>query len=180
MLAETTWMDKDTRKLAIAKAKAIKENIGYPEVIKDDVYLDTLYQQIRPRENTFFENVVNGMNVAMRRHLKKFDKPVDKTTWRMGPAQVTAYYGRLNNVIVFPAAVLHPPMYSKTYPKCLNYGGIGVIIGHEITHGFDNSGRQFDQGGNLKSWWPKKVVDEFIRRAQCIVHQYNQRETDAG
>ncbi|KAK2162479.1 hypothetical protein NP493_1520g00049 [Ridgeia piscesae] len=180
MLAEATWMDKDTRKLAIAKAKAIKENIGYPEVIKDDVYLDTLYQQIRPRENTYFENIVNTWNVATRRNLKKLDEPVDKTEWKMGPAQVNAYYGRLNNVIEFPAAILQPPMYSKIYPKCLNYGGIGFVIGHEITHGFDNSGRQFDLDGNLKQWWPKKVVDEFTRRAQCTVDQYNRRETDAG
>ncbi|KAK2184852.1 hypothetical protein NP493_250g03007 [Ridgeia piscesae] len=172
MLAEVTWMDENTRKLAIAKANAISERIGYPEYIMDDKYLASKYKEVLPQETTYFENIANIWNVEVKDNLKKVNERVDKTEWSTGPATVNAYYSSSKNVIVFPAGILQPPFYSKNFPKSLNYGGIGVVIGHEITHGFDDQGRQFDLNGNLKQWWPQEVIEKFTKRAQCIVDQY--------
>ncbi|KAI0221726.1 Neprilysin-4 [Lamellibrachia satsuma] len=173
MLTEVTWMDESTRDLAISKANAISEKIGYPENIMSDEYLDLKYKQLVPQEKTYYENVVNIWNVGVKNNLNKVNERVDKEEWNTGPATVNAYYSPSKNVIVFPAGILQPPFYSRNFPKSVNFGGIGVVIGHEITHGFDDQGRQFDLNGNLKQWWPNDVIKKFNQRAQCIVDQYS-------
>ena len=109
----------------------------------------------------------------MRRKLNHVGKPVDKDEWEMTPPTVNAYYEPSMNEMVFPAGILQPPFYAKTQSPALNYGAIGLVVGHELTHGFDDQGRQFDADGNLRDWWTKPVSAEFDRRASCVEKQYD-------
>ena len=113
------------------------------------------------------------LKMEARKNLKKLGNPVDKHRWSTAPAVVNAFYSPNKNDIVFPAGILQPLFYSRHFPKSLNYGGIGVVIGHEITHGFDDKGRQFDKHGNLKQWWNNVTIEKFREQAQCIVDQYS-------
>jgi len=108
----------------------------------------------------------------VKRDLAKIGKPVDKTEWHMNPQTVNAYYSPLNNEIVFPAAILQPPFYDVNADDATNYGAMGAVIGHEITHGFDDQGRQFDAKGNLKDWWTKEDAEKYKKRAQKIINQF--------
>ncbi|HMA07442.1 MAG TPA: M13 family metallopeptidase, partial [Ramlibacter sp.] len=115
-----------------------------------------------------------------RRQVARLNGPVDKAEWGMTPQTVNAYYNPPNNEIVFPAAILQPPFFDAKADDALNYGGIGAVIGHEMTHGFDDSGRQFDAGGNLRDWWTAADAKEFEKRAACFVEQYAQYEATGG
>ncbi|KAK3104558.1 hypothetical protein FSP39_004964 [Pinctada imbricata] len=152
LLHENAWMDHKTREVAMEK-----------------LFID---------ERTYFENVLRLELFEAKNAMKKLREPVDKDQWEQDPAVVNAFYNPNTNDIVFPAGILQPPFYSDVFPKSLNYGGIGVVIGHEITHGFDDKGRQYDKFGNLKQWWDNGTINAFRHRAQCMIDQYSSYKLD--
>ncbi|XP_071109862.1 neprilysin-like isoform X2 [Haliotis cracherodii] len=172
VLEAADWMDETTRVVAREKADAIAEKIGYPEFILNDTALDLEYVDVEFYKDRYFENVMANIKSRALTNIKKLREPVDKSQWSTTPVVVNAFYSSTKNQIMIPAGILQPPFYSKGYPKSLNYGGIGMVIGHEITHGFDDRGRQFDKDGNLIQWWDDHVIEKFKERAQCIIKQY--------
>jgi putative endopeptidase len=161
------WMSPETKQRAQQKLAAIVNKIGYPDKWRD-------YSAYVVKPNDFAGNVVRGNVFEVRRHLAKIGKPLDRGEWGMTPPTVNAYYNPQMNDINFPAGVLQPPLFDPKMDDAPNYGNTGGTIGHELTHGFDDEGRQFDARGNLKDWWTKKDAKEFDERAQCIVDQYAQ------
>ncbi|XP_077998021.1 neprilysin-1-like [Glandiceps talaboti] len=173
MLREVDWMDGETKILAEEKADAIIERIGYPDYLLDPKVMNEEYKDIVISRDNFFENVLAIYKWSANNALSKLREAVDKEKWKTTPATVNAFYNPSRNEIVFPAGILQPPFYSKEHPKSMNYGGIGMVIGHEITHGFDDRGRQYDKNGNWHQWWSEKSVNNFKQKAQCIVDQYS-------
>ncbi|KAL1123143.1 hypothetical protein AAG570_002230 [Ranatra chinensis] len=169
----TTWIDDDTKFLASEKISAMNLRIGYPDFILIKNQLDDRYKDVVINEEKYFENTLNILEHLTRIEQGHLGCPVNKTVWNTAPAVVNAYYSRNKNQIMFPAGILQPPFYHRYFPKSLNYGGIGVVIGHEITHGFDDKGRLFDKFGNLHRWWKDQAIDNFHRKAQCIIEQYS-------
>lgn len=173
LLNKTIWIDSRTKEIASKKVEAMLLRIGYPDFILEPESLNERYKNVVIEPNKYFENVLNIL-----RHLTKIEQDrlgshVNKTIWTTAPAVVNAYYSRNKNQIIFPAGILQPPFYHAYFPRSLNYGGIGVVIGHEITHGFDDKGRLFNKDGNLQRWWKDKAIREFHRRAQCLIDQYS-------
>ncbi|XP_042900690.1 neprilysin-1 isoform X2 [Parasteatoda tepidariorum] len=173
LLEENAWMDKDTREVAREKANAMNERIGYPDLLTKPIELSKEYEGLTIHDDLFLVNILNVFEFEASKNLKKLRQPVNKDRWTTEPAVVNAFYNPNKNDIVFPAGILQPLFYSHHFPKSLNYGGIGVVIGHEMTHGFDDKGRQFDKEGNLKQWWNEATVRRFRERAQCIIDQYS-------
>ncbi|XP_020294644.1 membrane metallo-endopeptidase-like 1 isoform X2 [Pseudomyrmex gracilis] len=173
LLNENDWMDNETRKVAKEKADAIVERIGYPEFLKESDELSKEYEMLHVMEDRFLENIFAVLKYLAHYNQQKLRKPVDKDKWSIAPAVVNAFYDPNKNEIVFPAGILQPLFFSPHFPKSLNYGGIGVVIGHEITHGFDDRGRQYDKHGNMMQWWNNATIKAFRERAQCIVNQYS-------
>ena len=128
-------------------------NIGYPDLVLSDQQLQSEIQGLTYFEEEFFENVLTNLNGRTQREMAMLGQTVNRSIWTTTPAVVNAYYSRNRNQIMFPAGILQPPFYHKYFPKALNFGGIGVVIGHEITHGFDDKGKQFDEQGNINQWW---------------------------
>src|SRR6185503_18311695 len=160
------WMTAATKREALAKLKAISDKIGYPEKWRD-------YSALTITRGDALGNSQRSNAFEFRRNLAKIGKPVDKTEWEMTPPTVNAYYNPLENNINFPAGILQPPFYSAKADAAVNFGGAGAVIGHELTHGFDDQGRQFDARGNLKDWWTPADAKAFEERAQCFVDQYS-------
>ncbi|XP_069649040.1 neprilysin isoform X3 [Haliaeetus albicilla] len=172
-LDELTWMDAETKKKAEQKAAAIRERIGYPdEIVIDDNKLNSEYQELNYKEEEYFENIIENLVFTQKKRLKKLREKVDKEEWISGAAVVNAFYSASRNQIVFPAGILQPPFFSASQPKSLNYGGIGMVIGHEITHGFDDNGRNFNEDGDLVDWWTEESARSFKELSQCMVYQY--------
>lgn len=161
------WMSPDTKKRAQQKLAAIVNKIGYPDKWRD-------YSAFDVRPDDFAGNVVRGNTFEVKRHLAKIGKPLDRSEWSMTPPTVNAYFNPQMNDINFPAGVLQPPLFDPKMDDAPNYGNTGGTIGHELTHAFDDEGRQFDANGNLKDWWTRKDAKAFQERAQCIVDQYAQ------
>ncbi len=159
------WMSNDTKARAQEKLKSIVNKIGYPDQWRD-------YGSYQVKRDDFAGNVERGNLFEARRQLAKIGKPLDRKEWGMTPPTVNAYYNPQMNDINFPAGVLQPPLYDDKMDDAPNYGNTGGTIGHELTHAFDDEGRQFDAQGNLKDWWTKKDAKAFNERAQCIVDQY--------
>lgn len=160
------WMSDSTKQRAITKLNTFLKKIGYPEKWKnyDDVTID---------RNDFF---ANAKSVAMHNHkemMDKIGKPVDRTEWGMSPPTVNAYYNPTNNEIVFPAGILQFPFFDGEADDAINYGAIGMVIGHEMTHGFDDQGSQYDEKGNMKNWWAKEDGEKFKAKTGGVVEQYN-------
>jgi endothelin-converting enzyme/putative endopeptidase len=166
-LIRIEWMSAATRQKALEKLHAIVNKIGYPDRWRD-------YGPVEVRRDDFVGNVARANLFESRRRLAKIGKPLDRGEWTMTPPTVNAYYNPQMNDINFPAGVLQPPLYDPKMDDAPNYGNTGGTIGHELTHGFDDEGRQFDAQGNLKDWWTEKDAREFSDRAQCIVDQYAQ------
>ena len=164
-IKQLPWMGAETKQRALEKLHGIVNKIGYPDKWRD-------YSSIKIARDDYFGNVERATVFESRRELAKIGKPVDRTEWGMTPPTVNAYYNPLQNNINFPAGILQPPFYSAGADMALNFGGIGAVIGHELTHGFDDEGRQFDAHGNLKDWWSKEDAKNFTARAQCVVDQY--------
>jgi putative endopeptidase len=160
------WMTDTTKKEALVKLHAITEKIGYPERWRD-------YTALTITRGDALGNSQRSNAFEFHRQLGKIGKPVDKTEWEMTPPTVNAYYNPLENNINFPAGILQPPFYSAKADAAVNFGGAGAVIGHELTHGFDDQGRQFDARGNLKDWWTPADAKAFEERAQCFVDQYS-------
>ena len=159
------WMGPDTKKEAHDKIANFTVKIGYPDKWKE-------YPGMVTRRDDLVGNVVRAREVNARRELAKVGKPVDKTEWSMTPQTINAYYNPLANEIVFPAAILQPPFFDMTADDAVNYGGIGAVIGHEISHGFDDNGRKFDGKGMLRDWWTAQDDERFETRAAQLVRQY--------
>jgi putative endopeptidase len=159
------WMGPETRKQALEKLHAVVNKIGYPDRWRD-------YSTVELRRNDFLGNVHRATVFEAKRQLAKIGKPLDRGEWGMTPPTVNAYYNPQMNDINFPAGVLQPPLYDPKMDDAPNYGNTGGTIGHELTHGFDDQGRQFDAKGNLRDWWTKEDGEQFETRAQCIVDQY--------
>ena len=160
------WMSDETKLRALQKLSAYVNKIGYPDKWKD-------YKGVTINRNDFIGNTRNASKWQYNDMIGKLGKPVDKTEWGMTPPTVNAYYSPQKNEIVFPAGILRAPFFDEKADDALNYGGIAAVIGHEISHGFDDQGRQFDGDGNLKDWWTKSDADEFKKRTDRIVEQYN-------
>ncbi|XP_066247671.1 neprilysin-1-like [Euwallacea similis] len=178
LLAENDWMDDETRTVAKEKADAMNERIGYPQLITDKEKLNKEYAALNVTRKEFLKNLLNIQKFEAEQNLRKLRQPVDRDKWSTEPAVVNAFYNPNKNDIVFPAGILQPLFYSQHFPKSLNYGGIGVVIGHEITHGFDDKGRQFDKDGNMMQWWNNATIRAFRERTQCIIDQYSRYKID--
>ncbi len=161
------WMSAATKKQALAKLSALRNKIGYPDRWRD-------YSKLEIRPGDFLGNVDRATTFESRRQLAKIGKPVDRTEWDMTPPTVNAYYNPSMNDMNFPAGVLLPPLFDPKLDDAPNYGDTGGTIGHELIHGFDDEGRQFDAAGNLKDWWTDADGKEFDRRAACVADQYAQ------
>ncbi|MBI3714780.1 MAG: M13 family metallopeptidase [Betaproteobacteria bacterium] len=166
-LDQLPWMSAETKHKAIEKLHSVVNKIGYPDQWRD-------YSKMVVKANDFAGNVWRGNLFESRRDLNKIGRPLDRKEWSMTPPTVNAYYNPQMNDINFPAGVLQPPLYDPKMDDAPNYGNTGGTIGHELTHGFDDEGRQFDAKGNLKDWWTEKDGKEFTDRAGCIVDQYAQ------
>ncbi|XP_060581149.1 neprilysin-1-like [Ruditapes philippinarum] len=173
LLNDNDWMDETTKELARDKANAIEEWIGYPEEVLDVDKINKLYENDTINRDEYFQNVLSKLKKTSSDNLKTLRLPVDKNTWKGSPSTINAFYSPQLNKILFPAGILQPPAYAKGQPRSMNYGSIGSIMGHEITHGFDNQGRQFDKYGNVKQWWNTSIIESFNKKAQCFVDQYN-------
>ncbi|CAH2248424.1 endothelin-converting enzyme 2 [Pelobates cultripes] len=172
-LAGLTWMDKKTKKAAKDKADAIYDMIGFPDFILDSKELDEVYDGFEVSEDLFFQNMLNFYNFSAKLMAEQLRKPPNREQWSMTPQTVNAYYLPNKNEIVFPAGILQAPFYAPTHPKALNFGGIGVVMGHELTHAFDDQGREYDEDGNLRPWWQNSSLEAFKNRTECMVDQYN-------
>lgn len=161
------WMGPGTKEQALRKLHAIRNKIGYPDTWRD-------YGPVGIRRGDHFGNVLRATAFESRRQLGKIGKPLDRTEWGMTPPTVNAYYNPQMNDVNFPAGVLQPPLYDTRMDDAPNYGNTGSTIGHELTHGFDDEGRQFDAEGNLKDWWTKEDGKQFDDRVQCVRDQYAQ------
>ena len=162
-----SWLNAATKQEALKKLHAIANKIGYPDRWRD-------YSSVKIARDDFFGNAERATIFESRRQLNKIGKPLDRGEWQMTPSTVNAYYDAQMNDINFPAGVLQPPLYDPKMDDAPNYGNTGATIGHELTHGFDDEGRQFDAEGNLRDWWTKEDAAEFQRRASCIADQYAQ------
>jgi putative endopeptidase len=167
------WMDEPTKKAALDKLAAFQVKIGYPEKWRD-------YSTLMIDRGPFVLNGLRAETFEAKRELNKIGKPVDRTEWGMTPPTVNAYYNPKMNEIVFPAGILQPPFFYANADDAVNYGGIGAVIGHEMTHGFDDQGRQYDKVGNLTDWWSPQSAEEFKKRSNAIVQQYSEYEPLPG
>ncbi|MEH6408623.1 MAG: M13 family metallopeptidase, partial [Leeuwenhoekiella sp.] len=160
------WMSDSTKVRAKEKLFAMTKKIGYPDKWKD-------YQNVHIARDTYFENIVSAAASSYHRELEKLGQPVDKTEWYTTPSTVTAYNNPSANEIVFPAGILQSPYFDNNADDALNYGGIGMVIGHEITHTFDDQGAQYDKDGNVKNWWTEDDYKKFKTRIQQVIDQYS-------
>lgn len=160
------WMEPPTKTRAIVKLNAFLKKIGYPDKWKD-------YSKLEIDRGPYVLNYINANVFAFKDMVDKIGKPVDKTLWGMTPPTVNAYYNPSLNEIVFPAGIMQPPFFDPEADDAVNYGGMGAVIGHEMTHGFDDQGRQFDAEGNLKDWWSPADAEKFVDRADVVVQQFD-------
>uniref|UniRef100_F6XJH7 Membrane metalloendopeptidase like 1 n=1 Tax=Equus caballus TaxID=9796 RepID=F6XJH7_HORSE len=179
-LEELGWMDEASKKKAREKAMSIREQIGYPNYILEDrnKHLDEEYSKLHFSEDLYFENGLQNLKASAHRSIKKLREKVDQNLWIIGAAVVNAFYSPNRNQIVFPAGILQPPFFSKEQPQALNFGGIGMVIGHEITHGFDDNGRNFDKNGNMLDWWSNFSAEHFREQSECMIYQYGNYSWD--
>nr|MBA2585865.1 M13 family metallopeptidase [Chthoniobacterales bacterium] len=159
------WMDEPTKQEALKKLAAFTVKIGYPDKWRD-------YSLLQIDHGPYVLNLARGEKFAQDREFKKIGKPVDRSEWGMTPPTVNAYYNANLNEIVFPAGIMQPPFFDPKADDAVNYGGMGAVIGHEMTHGFDDQGRQYDAVGNLRDWWSKESAEAYKQRSQGIVAQY--------
>jgi endothelin-converting enzyme/putative endopeptidase len=167
------WMGADTKAKALDKLATFNPKIGYPDKWKD-------YSKVAIRPAAFWSNVLAGRRFNVRDDLAQVGKPVDRGRWGMTPPTSNAYYNPLLNEIVFPAGILQPPAFSMEATDAVNYGAIGVVIGHEISHGFDDQGAQYDAQGRLSNWWTEADLKKFQERGQCVVRQFDDYFIEPG
>jgi predicted metalloendopeptidase len=168
-----SWMGPETKKEALTKLEAFTVKIGYTDKWRD-------YSKLLIDRTSYAGNVRRSIEFEYARQLAKIGKPVERTEWGMTPPTVNAYYSSSMNEIVFPAGILQPPFYNPNADDAVNYGGIGAVIGHEISHGFDDQGSKFDGQGNLHEWWTPDDRKNFTERGDCVVNQFNGYEVEPG
>jgi putative endopeptidase len=168
-LAKLEWMTEPTRQKALAKFDRFTQKIGHPDTFRD-------YSSVVVKADDYLGNVRRADAFEAHRRLARLGQPVDRTEWGMTPQTVNAYFNPTQNEIVFPAGILQPPFFDLAMDDAVNYGAIGVVIGHEMTHGYDDQGRKFDADGNLNDWWTEADAKEFSARAWKLVEQYNAYE----
>ncbi|TXE08583.1 M13 family metallopeptidase [Gelidibacter salicanalis] len=166
-IMKSDWMTEETKKKAVEKLDKFTVKIAYPDEWED-------YSKLQIKDgNTYAQNMLAVSTWAREKNFSEINEAVDKKEWGMAPQTVNAYFNPRNNEIVFPAAILQPPFYNYTADAAVNYGGIGAVIGHEISHAFDDSGARFDGDGNLKNWWTEKDLEEFTKRGDALAEQYS-------
>jgi len=161
-----SWMSDETKQQAKVKLDAIRNKIGYPDVFRD-------YSAVAIKPDDLPGNIFRANEFESKRQIAKVDQPLDRKEWRMTPPTVNAYYSGAFNEIVFPAGILQPPFFDKNMDDAINFGGIGLVIGHELTHGFDDQGRKFDPQGNFRDWWTAEDGKEFEKRVSCVANEYS-------
>ncbi len=167
------WMSEQTKQKALVKLATFNPKIGYPDKWKD-------YSSVDIRRDAFFEDSINGRKFAVEDDRSTIGKPVDRGRWGITTPTSDAYYNPLMNEIVFPAGILQPPAFNMQAVDAVNYGAIGVVIGHEISHGFDDQGAQFDEKGRLKNWWTDDDLKKFQTRGQCVADQFENYYIETG
>ncbi len=167
------WMTPATKEQALVKLKGIEDKIGYPSHWRD-------YSSVKITRDNYLGNVQDATSFEFERWVAKIGKPVDRSEWTMTPPTINAYYDPQLNTINFPAGILQPPFFEKNMDDSVNYGAIGMVIGHELTHGFDDQGRKFDAHGNLRDWWTAEDAKQYDERGKCISDEYTQEVPDAG
>ncbi len=172
-LPKLAWMDDATRAAANGKVDTIVNKIGYPDALRT-------YEGLQVKAGDYAGNVAAARRFEATRQLAKVGQPTDRAEWFMSPPTVNAYYNPTMNEIAFPAGILQPPFFSKEFPAAMNYGAIGMVMGHEITHGFDDSGSKFDALGRMQAWWPAEVTQRFEERTTCVKNQYDAYEVAPG
>ena len=160
------WMSDETKEKALEKLASFNKKIGYPDKWRS-------YEGLEVSSDNLVQNLMNAKRFNFAYSMNKLGKPVDKDEWFMSPQTVNAYYSSSKNEIVFPAGILQAPFYSYEADDAINYGGIGAVIGHEFTHGFDDQGSKYDANGNLKNWWTEDDRSRFEKRANLVVEQFN-------
>jgi endothelin-converting enzyme/putative endopeptidase len=172
-ITELDWMSDETKQQALVKLSKLSPKIGYPDQWRD-------YSKMKITQGDLVGNIKSAAEFVNNRELNKLDKPVDKSEWFLNPQTVNAYYNKVWNEIVFPASILQPPIFNVEADDAVNYGGIGAIIGHEIGHGFDDQGREFDGDGNLKDWWTEEDAGKFDERKNALATQFDGYEVIDG
>lgn len=167
------WMSEETKEKALEKLSTFHVKIGYPDKWKD-------YSSLEVKEDSYWENVCRASLFAFNEGMDKVGKPVDKEEWLMNPQTVNAYYNPTTNEICFPAGILQPPFFNMNADDAVNYGAIGVVIGHEMTHGFDDQGSQYDKDGNLSNWWSPEDAEKFAARTAVLEDYFNNIEVAPG
>ncbi|KAM4795356.1 phosphate-regulating neutral endopeptidase PHEX [Rhinophrynus dorsalis] len=171
---DNDWMDEETKMKAIEKAKTVMAKVGYPEFLMNDTYINEDVKMMKFSESDYFGNVLQTLHFLSQSDFYWLRKEVPKKEWFTSPTTVNAFYSASTNQIRFPAGELQKPFFwGVQYPRSLSYGAIGVIVGHEFTHGFDNNGRKYDKDGNLHSWWTNESEERFKEKSKCMVDQYN-------
>ena len=172
-LEKNPWMDPQTRGRATEKLHAIRNKIGYPNTWRT-------FQGLKLEPDAYLANSLAVATLEFGHEARKIGQPVDLEEWAVPPQTINAYYNPSANEIAFPAGILQPPFFHRDFPKAMNFGAIGAVMGHELTHGFDDQGRKFDPEGRLREWWEPEVSDRFEARAQCVEESYGQREIIDG
>lgn len=172
-IATLKWMEPATRRAALKKLELMEERIGYPTKWWD-------YSSLKVDRGPYVLNVIRANEFLNRRDLNKIGKPLDRSEWAMTPQTINAYYDPSMNNLNMPAGILQPPFFDPNAPAAVNYGSVGFVMGHEMTHGFDDQGAQFDELGNLRNWWTPSDLSKFQAATQCIVNQFSQYVVDGG
>lgn len=180
-LPGTSWIDDETRKKAIEKIDAVQNMIGFPDYILNQTRVDEEYFEFDfTEDDPYFDIIFRFYQFAKKKEYEDLREPVDKTDWEMTPPTMNAYYAPTKNIIAFPAGILQPPAYSGNYPQSVNFGGIGIVVGHELSHGFDDQGRKFDLNGNLVNWWKNETLKKFKKKTACMAKQYSKYMIDGS
>uniref|UniRef100_A0A3P8W4K6 Endothelin-converting enzyme 1 n=2 Tax=Cynoglossus semilaevis TaxID=244447 RepID=A0A3P8W4K6_CYNSE len=172
-LKDISWMDQETKRAAKEKADTIYNMVGYPDFIMNATKLDKVFSDFEVVSEFYFQNVMQYYNFSSRVTADQLRKTPNRNQWSMTPQTANAYYSPTKNEMVLPAGILKAPFYRQSTLKALNFGGIGVVMGHELTHAFDDQGREFDKDGNMHPWWKNSSVEAFKKQTQCMVDQYS-------
>ncbi|CAF0870341.1 unnamed protein product [Brachionus calyciflorus] len=167
------WMDEETRRLAEEKVNHVDDLIGYPDFVENDELLNKRYHDLYINETDYFGNEIRLVRFAIKFEMASYRSRVNRAEWEMTSTAVNAYYSPTRNQIVFPSGILKDPFFHPENPMSVNYGSIGSIMGHELTHGFDNSGREYDKNGMMHQWWNNKTIEDFKEASKCMVDQYS-------
>ncbi|CAH1252171.1 ECE1 [Branchiostoma lanceolatum] len=172
-IEQADWMDNQTKTTALEKLAAVRRMIGYPDIVDDAAKLDKYYEKLVVTEDDFVSNVLLAQKFNLDQIIARYGKPVDRSEWHMKPAKVNAYYSPSSNLMAFPSGILQAPVYGPDFPMAFNFGAIGAVMGHELTHGFDDHGKSFDKDGNLRNWWTDESSKNFKKKSQCLQDQYS-------